>query len=132
LPSVEGPTKEQRLAKRILICDDEAPMRELVRVVLDDGYEFGEAADGVECVDLARRSRPDLLVLDLMLPGKCGLEVLAELRSDRALTRLSVVVVSAWNHLEHKAVAAGADRFLAKPFEPSDLRAAVAELLGAG
>jgi len=54
------------------------------------------------------------------------------LRSDRAIARLPVVVVSAWNHLEREAVAAGADRFLAKPFEPADLRAAVAELLAAG
>jgi CheY-like chemotaxis protein len=116
--------------KRILICDDEASMRELVRVVLEDGYEFGEADDGVGCVELARKTRPDLLVLDLMLPGKSGLEVLAELRSDPAFPRAPVVVVSAWNHLEGDAVAAGADRFLVKPFEPADLRAAVAELLG--
>lgn len=118
--------------KRILICDDEPPMRELARVVLDGGYEFGEAADGIACVQNARRLRPDLMVVDLMLPGIGGLEMLAELRSDPVLAGVPVVVVSAWDHLEAEALAAGATRFLVKPFEPEVLRATVAELLAQG
>ncbi len=107
-------------------------MRELVRTVLNGGYEFREAVDGVECVELAQRLRPDLLILDLMLPGKSGLEVLTELRADPALADAPVLVVSAWSHLDRDAVAAGADRFLVKPFEPDELEAAVAELVAAG
>jgi CheY-like chemotaxis protein len=117
--------------KTILICDDEAPMRELVRVVLvDGGYAFVEAADGLECVELARELRSDLLVLDLMLPGMSGLEVLAAFRSDALLAGVPVVVISAWDHMREEALAAGAARFVGKPFEPGELRAAVAELLG--
>lgn len=116
-------------AKRVLICDDEAPMRELARAVLADGYEFGEAADGAACIEIARRLRPDLMLIDLMLPGISGLEVLGELRSDPALAEVPVVVISAWDHLEAEALEAGAARFVGKPFEPDELRATVSELL---
>jgi CheY-like chemotaxis protein len=116
---------------RILICDDEAPMRELERVVLGNGYEFGEAADGIECLENARRLRPSVMVVDLMLPGMSGLEMLDELRADPVLAGVPVVVVSAWDHLEADALAAGAACFLGKPFEPDELRATVAELLAA-
>jgi CheY-like chemotaxis protein len=117
-------------AKTILICDDEAPMRELVRVVLvDGGYEFVEAADGLECVESARELGSDLVVLDLMLPGMSGLEVVAAFRSDPELAGVPVVVMSAWDHMREEALAAGAARFVEKPFEPDELRAAVAELL---
>jgi CheY-like chemotaxis protein len=117
--------------KRILICDDEAPTRELVRVVLEDGdeYEFREAADGVGCLALARSVRPDLVVLDVMLPGKSGLEVLAAFRLDPDLVDTPVVVLTAWDHLAADASAGGADRFFLKPFEPEQLRRAVIELL---
>jgi len=116
--------------KRILICDDEAVMRELVRVVLEGGYEFWEAADGVECVERARDLKPDLLIVDVMLPGRSGLEVLGELRADPDLARASVVVLTAWNHLEADVLNAGADAFVVKPFEPDLLRKIVADLLG--
>jgi CheY-like chemotaxis protein len=116
-------------AKRVLICDDEAPMRELVRAVLAEGYEFGEAADGAACIENARSLRPDLMLIDLMLPGIGGLEVLEELRSDPALADVPVVVVSAWDHLRPEALEAGAVRFVGKPFEPDELRAMVSQLL---
>ena len=119
------------LVNRILICDDEASMRELARVVLGNGYEFVEAADGIECLQNARRLRPSVMVVDLMLPGMGGLEMLGELRMDPVLADVPVVVVSAWDHLEADALAAGAARFLEKPFEPDELRATVAELLPA-
>jgi CheY-like chemotaxis protein len=118
--------------KRILICDDESAMRELVRVVLEGGYEFSEAADGVACLELAREVKPDLLVVDVMLPGRNGLEVIRELRADPHFGRASVVVVSAWDHLEADALEAGAAAFVAKPFEPDSLREIVADLLARG
>jgi CheY-like chemotaxis protein len=117
--------------KRILICDDEANMRELIRVVLEDDYEFAEAEDGLEAVELARELKPDLVILDMMVPRKSGLEVLEELRLDPSFAQPPVVVMTAWHHMEDDAVAAGADRFFVKPFEPDDLREAVAELLAA-
>jgi CheY-like chemotaxis protein len=119
-----------RAVKKILICDDEVAMRLLVRVVLDRGYEFVEAPDGVSALELARRSKPDLVVLDVMLPGADGLALLEQLRGDPDLRETRVVVLTASPDVEEAALAAGADRFFMKPFEPDDLKAAVAELLG--
>lgn len=113
----------------ILVCDDEPSLRELVRAVLGSGYRFAEADDGQQALALARELRPDLIVLDLMLPGMSGVEVLAGIRQDQELAATPVVVVSAWSHAEASAVGAGADRFLPKPFDPLDLEAAVHELL---
>jgi CheY-like chemotaxis protein len=116
-------------ARTILICEDEAALRELVRVSLGAGYGFIEAADGTEAVELAKRHRPDVVVLDLMLPGLSGLDVLARLRDDENGRRLPVVVISAWSDARDEAFAAGADRFVLKPFIPDDLRAVVEELV---
>jgi CheY-like chemotaxis protein len=115
--------------KTILICEDEETLRELVRVSLGPAYEYAEAVDGVESLELARSLRPDLLILDLMLPRKSGVEVLADLRGDRTIGDTPVVVITAWTHAQEAAVAAGADRFVPKPFDPDDLRAVVTELL---
>jgi DNA-binding response OmpR family regulator len=115
--------------KRILICEDEETLRELVRVSLGPGYEYVEAVDGVESLELARTMEPDLLILDLMLPRKSGVEVLADLRGDQVIGDTPVVVISAWTHAQQTAVAAGADRFVPKPFDPDELRAVVGELL---
>jgi DNA-binding response OmpR family regulator len=116
-------------SKTILICEDEESLRELVRVSLGDGYRFAEAADGLESIVLARERRPDHVILDLMLPRKSGVEVLAELRRDRSIGDTPVVVITAWTHAQQAAVAAGADRFVAKPFDPDELKAVVSELL---
>jgi len=115
--------------KTILICEDEAALRELVRAILGPRYAFAEADRGEEALELAREVRPDLVVLDLMLPGKSGLEVLAELRSDSVSGETPVVVVTAWTHAEEAVLKAGADRFIPKPFEPELLQTTVEELL---
>jgi two-component system alkaline phosphatase synthesis response regulator PhoP len=116
--------------KTILICDDEPNVRQLVRVVLNGTYEFHDASDAEEALRLARRRKPDLVVLDIMVPGD-GRIVLDELRKDPELSGTAVVVVTAWPDLEEAVLAAGADRFLSKPFEPDALKAAVDELLEA-
>jgi DNA-binding response OmpR family regulator len=113
----------------ILICDDETPLRELVRVSLGPEYRFLEAHDGATAVALARRELPDLLVVDLMLPVVSGLDVVEELRADPALASVPVLVVSAWSQSRDAALAAGADRFVSKPFDPAELAEIVKELL---
>jgi two-component system phosphate regulon response regulator PhoB len=119
-----------RDGKTILICEDEASLRELVRAVLGPGYRYAEAADGDEALELIRTVAPDLVILDLMLPQVTGFEVLEAIRGDAAIEKMPVVVITAWSHVEAAAQEAGADRFVAKPFEPSELQAAVHELLG--
>ncbi len=104
-------------------------MRELLKIVLGGDYEVGEAADGVEALELVRELEPDVVVLDVMMPGRTGLQVLAELRGDPGLAGTPVIMISAWDHVEPAARAAGADRLLVKPFDAGELRAAVGELL---
>ncbi len=116
----------------ILICDDERPLRELVKAALGDGFRFGEAGDAVELERQLELDVPSLIVLDVMLPGKSGLELLAELRADTRTALVPVVVVSAW-HGEYEAAAtdAGANVFVGKPFDPDELAAIVGSLLAA-
>jgi CheY-like chemotaxis protein len=113
----------------ILVCDDEPTLRELVRAVLGPGYRFVEAADGREALAVAHDVEPDLIVLDVMLPGLSGIEVLDELRRDERLAKTPVVVITAWSHTEAEVLTAGADAFVSKPFDPDDLSHAVEELL---
>jgi DNA-binding response OmpR family regulator len=116
---------------RILICDDEASLRELMRVSLDGNYVFDEAADAAEAIEVAERVRPDLVLLDVMMPGGSGLSVLERLRSDPGSSDVPVVVVSAFATEEDRLAAeeAGADDFLKKPFDPDELAALVERLL---
>jgi len=119
-------------AATILICDDEAPLRALVRATLEgDNYEIVEAADGEEALDLARRLRPDVILLDTMMPGRSGLDVLGELGADPALASIPVVMLTARVQQCDREAAAllGAARFLAKPFSPRQLEKLVRELV---
>jgi DNA-binding response OmpR family regulator len=120
---------EPTAAKTVLICEDDTNLRTLVRLALGDEYRFYEAPDGPSGLELARRILPDLIVLDLMLPGRSGLDVLAELRADDDLGGTPVIVITAWSHSDEAAVNAGADRFVPKPFDPNELREAALELL---
>jgi CheY-like chemotaxis protein len=117
----------------ILICDDEPSLRELMRVSLGDGYSFVEAADIAESIELATTIRPDLVLLDVMMPGGSGLSVLEHLRNEPSLEQTPVVVISAFtadrDHLA--AYDAGANGFLKKPFDPDELESLVEQLLAA-
>ena len=117
----------------ILVCDNEEILRGLVRASLDgNGYTLVEARDGDEAVEQARLVRPDLILLDMMMPGRSGLEVLAELRRDPELRGIPVVMLTARAQVTDRDAAhlAGAGRFLAKPFSPLELDGVVKELLG--
>jgi DNA-binding response OmpR family regulator len=117
--------------KTILICDDEPALRELIRASMDDGYEFAEASDGIVAMELAKELSPDMVILDLMLPRLSGLEVLARFNEDEELKDVPILVITAWNETREDVLAAGADDFVAKPFDPEDLRAAVKRLVAA-
>jgi CheY-like chemotaxis protein len=113
----------------VLICDDEPSLRELIRVSLDGDYDFAEADDGVECLELARRVRPDILVLDVMMPRRSGLEVLDDLRRDEALADTAVIVLTAQPAARADALRGGADMVIEKPFTPDDISRAVKKVL---
>jgi two-component system phosphate regulon response regulator PhoB len=119
----------------VLVCDNEEVLRGLVRATLDgNGYTFVEARDGDDALAQARRVRPNLILLDMMMPGRSGLDVLRELRRDPELRDIPVVMLTARAQAADReaAEAAGVDRFLPKPFSPKELAFAVEELLENG
>jgi DNA-binding response OmpR family regulator len=117
-------------AKTILICEDDQHLRQLIRVVIGEGFRFAEAHDGDEAVDLALALRPQLIILDLMLPKRSGAEVLTAIRKDLSPDETHVILVSAWPDADEAAVKSGADGFLSKPFEPDELTTMVHAVVG--
>jgi len=113
----------------VLICDDEPSLRELIRVSLSDAYSIAEADDGEESLAIARRLRPDVVILDMMMPRRTGLEVLQEMRKDKTLAETAVIVLTAQPAAREDALRAGADVVMVKPFEPGQIAAAVEEVL---
>lgn len=120
-----------RAAKTILVCEDEESLRELIRVSLGPGFRVVEAGDYEAALALAEANRPDLVVLDIVLEGPSGFDVLAALRGDPRTSRTPVLVLSASSDVDAHALAAGADRFLAKPFDPDELRSVAIQMLEA-
>jgi DNA-binding response OmpR family regulator len=113
----------------VLICEDEPSLRELIRVSLDGPYDFAEADDGEESLAVARRLKPDVVILDVMMPRRSGLEVLTELRRDEAFADTRVIVLTAQPATREEALREGADIVMVKPFEPDEIVAAVEEVL---
>jgi len=114
-------------APEILLVEDEPALRELMKVALGSGYRFSEAGDVAEALELVRSHVPDIVLLDLMLPGGSGLDVLRAVRAEPALAGVRVIIVSAWQSAEDRRVALelGAAGFLGKPFTVDELWLAV-------
>jgi DNA-binding response OmpR family regulator len=109
-------------ASRVLVVDDDPTVAEVVRTYLvHAGIDVDEAADGVTALAVAARTHPDLVVLDLMLPGLSGLEVCSRLRSNRP--DLAVVMLTALGEESDRVLGleTGADDYLVKPFSPREL-----------
>lgn len=97
---------------------------------LGDRYRIVEARNGVEALEQARLVLPDVVLLDMMMPGKSGLEVLDELRSDPDLAGTPVVMLTARTQASDRQAAAAADVFLPKPFSLAGLASTIETLLG--
>ena len=109
---------------RILIIEDERDIADLIGFNLTRaGYEVLKAHDGIEGTEIALRERPDLIVLDLMLPGRDGYSVFRELRRDTRTVNIPVVMLTAKAQTEDRiqGLEAGADDYLTKPFSPKEL-----------
>jgi two-component system, OmpR family, phosphate regulon response regulator PhoB len=116
----------------ILIVDDEPAILDLVRFTLEDAeVRVVEASDGVEALALARRLRPDLILLDVHMPRLDGLEACRQIRRDPALAGTPVVMLTAAGQDADRARGreAGADEYLTKPFSPLALLALVEALV---
>ena len=121
------------VAHTIVVIEDHAAIRRLITVVLERMHAHlvfaGTGLEGLEAIDA---HDPDLVLLDLRLPDIEGWEVLEWIRHRRDRNDLPVLIVTAYggDGDEHRAYAGGADGYLPKPFEPSELRQAVTALLG--
>src|SRR5208337_5004825 len=117
---------------RVLIVEDDADIRELIRYNLaQEGFIVEEAADGAQALEKVKRRVPDLMVLDLMLPGMPGLQVCRQMRAERETTHLPILIVTAKGTEVDKVLGLemGADDYVVKPFSPRELVARVKALL---
>jgi DNA-binding NarL/FixJ family response regulator len=115
---------------RVLLADDQTLVRSGFRALLersDDIEVVGEAADGAEAIDLARAERPDVLLMDIRMPGVDGLEATRRITADETLAKVRVIMLTTFELDEYvfEALHAGASGFLLKDVEPDELRAAV-------
>ena len=109
---------------RVMIVDDDPLIRNVVRTVLEDGsYELEEAASGEEALRLAERRPPDVVLLDVMMPGMNGFEVAERFRDNPKLKGAVIVMLTAKSGPEdrRRGLAAGADVYFTKPFSPLEL-----------
>ena len=120
------------MAARILIADDDAQIVRLVRSYLEQaGYGVLTAADGDQALHIIRRDRPDLVVLDVMMPGRDGFELTRLLRADESLASIPILMLTARVEDADKlsGLNNGADDYLTKPFNPLEVVARVRALL---
>lgn len=113
---------------RILIADDSRPIRMLIRRALSSAdHEIVEAEDGNAALDALTRERPDVVILDVIMPGQSGIDVCRAIRANPDLASTPIIFLTG-DVMSEQLRAAGADRIFAKPFSPHRLLAAVTEL----
>lgn len=115
----------------ILIVEDHPTMREAMRLVLEhEGFVIREAADGASALSMVREQPPDLMFLDLNIPGASGADVLQEVKSDPATAKVRVIIVTATGEEGRNFVLGlGADEYFTKPFSPTALLRTVERVL---
>lgn len=121
------------MGRRVLLIEDEPHIAEAIRYILGrDGWTVATHDNGLDALAVIRAQDPHVLVLDVMLPGRSGYEILAELRADARLAHLPVLVLSARGQESERAraEAAGASRFMAKPFANDAILVALREMAG--
>ena len=118
--------KENNMGSLVLIVDDESSGRETLQSVLEgEGYELEMAENGLQAIEKAKRLLPDVILLDVMMPGMTGFEVCQRIRNDPQIAEIPIIVLTALDDRESllTALKAGADDFISKPFDRYELRA---------
>ena len=121
------------MGMKVLLVEDEPNIVEAMGFILSrDGWTVATHANGETAVDEIRRVTPDVLILDVMLPGRSGYDILRELRADQGLAKLPVLMLTARGQEKDRALAKelGATRFMTKPFSNIELRDAVNLIAG--
>ena len=118
--------KENNMGSLVLIVDDEYIGRETLQSVLEgEGYELEMAENGLQAIDKAKKLLPDVILLDVMMPGMTGFEVCQRIRNDPQIAEIPIIILTALDDRESllNALKAGADDFISKPFDRYELRA---------
>lgn len=117
--------------KTILIVDDEFEMRDLIKVCLLENFQFQEASDGEEAIQILETNRIDLVLLDVMMPVMNGLDVIKEMKARERFKEIPIIMLTALGESEDivKGLNLGADDYIVKPFEPSVLLARINSVL---
>lgn len=117
--------------KKILIADDETVIRLVVRKMLDKDYIVLEATNGEEAIEVARGQKPDLILMDLIMPKTDGYTACREIKADQATKEIPVVILTAVAHELNKkfAVEMGAEGYITKPLNTQELVDAITPLL---
>lgn len=115
--------------KTVLVVDDEAPIRQVLRQSLEAaGHQVLEAADGLAGLETARKERPDLVVLDVMMPRLNGFDVAASLKNDPEYMGIPILMLTVVDDAQ-RAYGLGVERYLSKPFEPQEIVSEIEELI---
>ena len=120
------------MAKNILIADDSATIRKLVSFTLKfTGYNVQTANDGKEALDILRKRKFDVVIIDILMPVMSGFELLSKIKNDEKLKNTPCVILTTEGDEENrqKGIELGADSFMAKPFQPQELIAKVEEFI---
>ncbi len=118
--------------KKVLLADDEEDIKAVVQLFLESkGYEVITAFDGLSAIDMAQAEKPDLILLDVMMPVVNGYEVCTRLKADEATRDIPIVMLSAMAQSESvdKGLSAGAVDYIVKPFDPARLEEVVRRVL---
>jgi len=121
------------MTKTIVIVEDEPNIVESLTFILGrGGYDVQSVSDGNDALFEIQNRHPDLVILDVMLPNRSGLEILRDIRAARAITKTPVLMLSAKGQTKDLEIAAeiGADHYMVKPFSNSEVMAKVRELIG--
>ncbi len=118
--------------KKILIADDEPSIRLTIRRMLEKDYIVLEATNGEEAVDIAKAQKPDIILMDLMMPKMDGYTACSEIKADQATTEIPVIILTVISHEFNKkfAIEMGADGYITKPFSADELLRQVKQVLG--
>lgn len=126
-----GGEDKRRMTKRVVLVEDELNIAEAIRFLLsNEGWRVETLANGASAVEVIRNAVPDLVMLDVMLPGKSGFEILHDLRADPNLASLPILMLTARGQSRDRDMAekAGVSRFMTKPFSNAEMLEAVREL----
>lgn len=116
--------------KKVLVVDDELDILDSIEAVLEiDGYHISRCSDPMKAVPLMKSLRPDLLILDVMMPVKTGPEILLEMKSDSDIKHIPCILMSAGNNANFEKAVYKWDIFMKKPFDLEDLLTNVKKLL---